>query len=141
MKKFWKWLIGIVLGLLVLAVLVGIPLAMHFWRPAGLEVSRVGPGWGMRGEGYRGDMPMMRGFGDGYRGMPMMHGFGGFGFMPFGGIFGGLLGLGLLALIVVGIVWAVRATRTPRVPMRSCTNCGRAVQEDWKACPYCGKKL
>jgi hypothetical protein len=140
MKKFWKWFIGIVLGLLVLAILVGIPLAMHFWGPAGFATSRLElrgdqPGWGLRGDQDYG-MPMMRGFG----GHGMMRS-GGFGFMPFGGIFGGLLGLGLLVLVVVGIVWAVKATRMPRVPMRSCTSCGRAVQEDWKACPYCGKKL
>jgi hypothetical protein len=130
MKKFWKWFIGIVLGLLVLAVLVGIPLAMHFWRPAGLQVFQGEQDWGMRGWDMHGT-----------RGMPMMRGYGGHGLMLFGGIFGGLLQLGLLALLVVGIVWGVKAIRARQVPSRSCTKCGRAVHEDWKACPYCGSKL
>jgi hypothetical protein len=131
MKTFWKWFIGIVLGLLLLAVLVGIPLAMNFWRPAGLAVFQGEQEWGIRGPGMHG-----------WRGMPMMHGYGGFGFMPFGGmLLGGLFQLGLLALVVVGIVWVVRSIRGSRVPARSCTKCGRAVQEDWKACPYCASKL
>lgn len=25
--------------------------------------------------------------------------------------------------------------------VRVCTNCHRAVQEDWKTCPYCGQTL
>ena len=125
MKPFWKWVIGIVLGLLALAILAGIPLAMHSWRPAGLEVAWGGSGWGMRG----------------FQRMPMMHGFSGPGFMSFGGIFAGLFQLGLLALLVVGIVWAVRAVKAQRLPARSCTKCGRAVQEDWKVCPHCANKL
>ncbi len=130
MKTFWKWFFGILLGLLVLAIFVGIPLAMHFWRPFGLEAFQGAPGWGMHRYGG------MHGYGG------MMRGSGGFGFMPFGGMWlGGLLQLGLLALVVAGIVWVVKAIRTPRAAARSCTKCGRAVQDEWKVCPHCGNKL
>ncbi len=66
----------------------------------------------------------------------------------------GLLGMllmivvpvGLLALIVLAIIWLVQGTTRP-VPamptaaMRTCANCGKPVQADWKACPYCGTTL
>ena len=89
MKNSTKWIVGIVIGLVVLFAL---PFIWHLVFPA------------YSGYGY--GMGMMRGY-DGYYGhMPMM-GYG-YGFMPFGMIFMWLIPLGILALIVLGIVWLVK---------------------------------
>lgn len=146
MKKVWKWILGIVIGLVVLAILVGVGFAlsgrMHAAR-VGLEIER---GWYLGGPGM---MP----FGGHMRYPGMMRGFG---FFPFGGILGGLISLGFIALIVLGIIWLVRALRGPRtvvqtpasaaatsepVAMTACKNCGKPLQAEWKNCPYCGKKV
>jgi hypothetical protein len=76
--------------------------------------------------------------------------------MPLVGLFGGLISLGILVLIVLAIIWLVRNLRrpvaqavpvaagypvTPTVATNPCQKCGEPVQEDWKFCPNCGKKL
>jgi hypothetical protein len=104
-------------------------------------------GFDDRGFGPQGMMPGfgMRGYG--MRGYGMHGGFGMMGWMPFGGIFSGLFFLAILALVVLGILWLVRRTKAPApatqpaVVLHSCQNCGKPVQDDWKNCPYCGKKL
>ena len=92
-------------------------------------------GWGMMGPG------MMGGGGRGW------------GFGPFGGLgllFMWLFPLGLLTLLVLGIIWLFRqvsspagpAAAPPQVPAgRTCPNCGRPTQADWRVCPYCGQAL
>ena len=133
MKKFWKWFIGILAGLLVLGLLIG---GAFMLRSFG----------GFRGAGLRGEG--LRGFGPG-----PMHGYGMMPFrhvgmmMPFGGLFGGLIGLGLLVLVVLGIIWLVRALKarqTPQTPVPAplpvCVKCGQPLQEEWKVCPHCGTK-
>ena len=149
MKKVWIWIIGIVLGLVIIAVLVGVGLMVfgnfHGYR-AGIQVA---PRFSERGPGM---MPY-DGYGYQMRG-PGMMGYG-FGRMPFAGFFGGLLCLGFLALVVLGIIWLVRRQGTPKpvdVPavtpavmpaatVNPCKNCGRPIQNDWKVCPYCGQKV
>ena len=79
MEKTWKWIVGILLGLLVLSAF-GMPLAYQLFYPA--------RGYGMMGYGWH---------------MPMMYG--GFPAMGFGLLFAGLIPLGLLILIILGIVW------------------------------------
>jgi len=90
------------------------------------------------------------GFG-GYRGWGMMGPgmMGGWGFAPFGWI-GMLLmwvfPLGVLGLVVLGIVWLVNAVSRPRgqapvAPAKTCPNCVRPVQADWRNCPHCGAAL
>ena len=82
MKSSTKWIIGIVIGLIVLFLLP------FLWR-------LVFPAYGYG---------MMGGYGYGYH-MPMM----GYGFFPFlGMIFMWLFPFGLLALIVLGIAWLVK---------------------------------
>jgi hypothetical protein len=150
MKKVWKWIIGIVLGLVVLAVLVGVAFMargnFHSFRVQSFD-SR---GFSQRGPGM---MPF-----DGYghmRGPGMMS----FGMRPLGGFIGGLLSLGFLALIVLGIIWLVRSLRSPKqvavsaaTPVTApvvmsesivnpCKRCGEPLQDDWKVCPHCGKKV
>src|SRR3989304_8590563 len=98
----------------------------------------------MRG-GYGGGM--MGGYGGG-----MMGGYGGSGYSPFGWIgmlVGWLIPLATLALFVVGGVWLVRKVATPggstfnapAAPSRTCPNCGKGAEADWKACPHCGTTL
>jgi len=101
-----------------------------------------GPGWGMMGPGMPALSPVegMGGWGRGW---------GGWGLGPFGWlgmIFMWLFPLGLLALLILGVVWLIKAvaqpgSQTPAAPGRTCPNCGRPAQADWKNCPYCGTTL
>ena len=81
MSKSTKWIIGIVIGLIVIAIVL----------PFVWQVIFPSYGYGMMGYGR---MPMMGGRG--------------FGFMPFGALFMWLIPLGLLALIVLGIASLVK---------------------------------
>lgn len=80
-----KWIIGIVIGLIVL--MAALPFVWQAVFPNA---------YGMMG---------------GYRHMPMMGGYG-YGFMPFGMFFMGLIPLGLLVLIVLGIAALVKYLTT-----------------------------
>jgi len=150
MKKVWKWVIGIVLGLFVLAVLVGV----GFMAFRGFHAVRVQDGytrgWSQQGPGR---MPN-DGFGLPMRGPGMMDRGG---MMPFLGFIGGLVCLGILVLIGLGIIWLVRATHKsarvespatsmdpaemPAPTMDTCKKCGKPIQAEWNNCPYCGKKV
>jgi hypothetical protein len=169
MKKVWKWVIGIVVVLLVVAAIVGgaFLLRNHFANVAGITrsirpgVQVPGKGWEQREgpERFPGMMPFDNngwgGYGRHMRGPGMM----GFGRrMPFAGLFGGLICLGFLALVVLGIIWLVNRLRKPKVvaapvapvvdaapaaPLAAthpCPKCGESVQEGWKHCPNCGKR-
>jgi hypothetical protein len=86
---------------------------------------------------------MMGGWG--YGGWGMM-GSWGHGFWPFGigMFFMWLIPLGFIVLVGLGIAWLVKAVsggNAPAVPAQSCPSCGRAVQPDWKNCPYCAASL
>jgi hypothetical protein len=142
MKKVWKWIIGIVLGLVILAVLVGVGFLVrgnfHGYRAEALDSRRFserGPGMMPYGE-----------FGLHMRGPGMMS----YGFMPLGGFIGGLFSLGFLALVVLGIIWLVKRLTSAQVAVSAampaaivnpCKKCGRPIQDDWKNCPYCGKRV
>jgi flagellar biosynthesis protein FlhB len=125
MKKVLKWILFILLGLVLFAVIAGV--LMVGWRF----------GFGGIREGY-GMVNHMRGFGS---------------ISPVGMIFGGLLRLGLFLLVVVGIVGLVYSltrgrqstqvtpSATPAIPSRTCASCGKPAQDDWTTCPYCGNSL
>jgi hypothetical protein len=139
MSKVLKWILYVVLGLVVLAVLAGIAFAIF---------GGVGHGFYMMRPGFR----MMEPYRYSY-------------YNPGRMIFGGLLGLGFFILIIVGIVALVNAimhsNRPAQVtqaaqpvspaspapaaeivtPTRTCSNCGKPAQDDWKTCPYCGNPL
>ena len=168
MKKVWKWIIGIVVVLVILAVLVGgaFLLRSHMMNVAGVATTVTRPvpqlpgnrlpntpNSGNNGNGVR-RFPGMMPFGNGgmsRRGMYM----GGFGRMnPFGGFLGGLVSLGLLALIVLAIIWLVRSLQrpvmlatapvvpvVPTIATHACQKCAEPVQENWKFCPNCGEKV
>jgi hypothetical protein len=151
MKTSIKWILGIVIGLAVVAVLVGAGyLLMNRWSGGyGMMDYPAMHAWGdQRGIPYDG-MPMHpdRGF------LPMRTGV----FAPLWIVAGGLFCLGALALIVLGIIALVRVISRPaasspaiapapvtvEIPAsgRPCPNCERPVQEEWSHCPYCGQVL
>ena len=158
MKTSSKWILGIVIGLVVLAALgaVGYLAARQWIGGRGPAEAYARPYWdGDRAMPWRG-MP--------WQGMPgqiMPHHSGQIlpGFRP--GAFMllfpaglGLLCLGLLALIGLGAVALVRslkgtstaaapvqAIQPAEAPAMTCPNCGRPVQDDWGHCPYCGTAL
>jgi hypothetical protein len=124
MNKTLKWILYILLGLVVIAVVAGIVFAVF-----------GGFGYGMMRPGIW--------VGDHMR----------FTNSPIRLIFGGLLCLGILLLVVLGIaalITAVVRGNRPAPPTsptqiaaaeHPCPNCGRITQEDWKTCPYCGTPL
>ena len=132
MRKVWKWVIGIVVVLVVVAALVGgaFLLRSHFMNASLAQRSirpvpqlpgnqQVGPfGNNQRGQpGMPGGMMPYGNNGGNRRGMrgPGMLGFGRM--MPFGALFACLFGLGFLALLVLGIIWLVNRNRRPMVPV------------------------
>jgi hypothetical protein len=164
MKKVWKWVIGIVIVLVVVAALVvgAFLMRSHFANVVNIDkFNRPGvqvPGYGTRQRFPGGD-------GWGVYGMHMRGpGIMGYGrWNPLGGLIGGVFCLGFLALVVLGIIWLVRRLRTPAVvsaavapaaapvapvaepvvplaAVHPCPKCGEPVQEGWKHCPNCGKK-
>jgi hypothetical protein len=157
MSKALKWILGILIGLIVVAALVTIGF---------LVADRIGWGHGMM------DVRTVQPWRDGrimpWRDMPMrpysrlyQQRVGGF--FPLATIAGGLFCLGVLVLIVLGIIALVRALRRPaqvsaapvappppepapattpaQVVTHPCSTCGRQVQDDWVHCPYCGADL
>jgi len=156
MKKVWKWIIGIVLGLIVLAALVGAGIMMSRFRGA-YQVSTDG----RQGFSNRGNENLPYGGFDHFRGPGMMGNGGwgpgmmGHGFNPLGGLIGGLFCLAFLALAVMGVIWLVNRLRThkmvsapvaavvetPAALTHPCQKCGEPLQEGWKVCPHCGKKV
>jgi hypothetical protein len=168
MKTWIKWLLGIFLGIIVVAVLaVGAFLVINRWHnAAGLvsfrqyrfrENGRVMPWQNPPQPGsplnptpqYR--MPMMRPFW-GTR-------LGGLG--PLAMFFLCAIGIGFLVLIVLGVVYLLSPKKPVTVPVaaavspamvptaaqptpaaiHTCPHCGRPVQDDWSHCPYCGGPL
>ena len=145
MKNVLKWVLYILLGLVILAIVAGV-VAMVFG----------GFRYGMMG-------PSVRYFGPDVRMM------GPRGYFFHGGlpIFAGLLCLGILLLVIVGIVALVSALVNRNKPSQiapsapvatlpvqetvpageataaehTCSNCGKPAQADWKTCPYCGNPL
>jgi uncharacterized membrane protein len=142
MSKVLKWILYILLGLVALAVIVGVVFAFFGW----------GHGFYMMRPGLRYVQPYH------YNN-----------FYPGRMIFGGLFGLGIFLLVIIGIValisYLVRGNRpaqmtsssqvpaanqitpTPQEPVatpattRACSNCGKPAQDDWTTCPYCGHAL
>ncbi|HBG73833.1 MAG: hypothetical protein A2X25_01015 [Chloroflexi bacterium GWB2_49_20] len=159
MSKIWKWVLGIVLVLVIIAVLVSIPLRMGGFLRGGVASHGLvqSDGW----NGFDQRSPMMGGgYGfDGYH--PMMGGrWFAFPMLGFGLLFlRGLIPLALLGLLVYGAFRLGKHRSNPPVSTvaassevmaeasvpgasisKTCSNCGGAVQDDWHNCPYCGAK-
>ena len=154
MKKAWKWILGIVIGILVVClILAAVPFFMHNFG---------GGSYGMMGNyGRGGDF-------DGWGRHPMMGGRGGYmpfygGFFLLGGLFRLLIPLALLGLVGSGIFTLGKRSVAPAVvnaapvtapavepaveasgesvSTRACARCGKPVQDDWTTCPYCGTSI
>ncbi len=162
MSKTAKWIVGILVGLILVCGVVsagfltysrfnGLAWVTAARAPRVLEGGRLLP----RDIRPWDDMPMRPN-----RLAPF-----GFtrGIFPFRGLFGGLICLGFLFLIVLGIAAlvaslsrsqkpaaaiATEAVSAPTsmqeetaTPARACPNCQRPVSNDWSHCPYCGTAL
>jgi len=164
MKTSTKWIIGILVGVVVVTVVacLGV-LAWNIVVPGGgWEYGlRSGRLWSDQRMPFHGldpdDMPMS--------GFQMRTG-SWFGFFGLARLLGGaLLCLGLPLLIIIGVVLLIRnnstqtgggqvetsapptqvpaqTAETPEPqPANPCGNCGKPVQSDWSNCPYCGNPL
>ncbi len=121
MKPVWKWILGIVIALLVLAALIGAP---FLYRAVYGNAFSAMPGWRMHSPFGGWEQPRMPSF------------------LPFGGMFlMGVFRLGWIVLLGLGIYWLVRSLTAPRLPARVCASCGRPLQADWTHCPHCGAKV
>jgi hypothetical protein len=160
MSKTMKWMIGILVGLLVVCLLaaVGFLVFSQINLPdRGVTILRD----------WDGNRPFDRDFAP-WDHMPMrpnrwapdglMRGF-----FPVGGLLSGLLCLGFLVFVVFGVIALVVSLKRSRkpataapsqvghatpsegeeiaIPARTCSNCQRPVNEDWSHCPYCGATL
>jgi hypothetical protein len=137
MKKVWKWILGIILVLVVVAALVAVPFVMRNYMAANFNRATVqtAPGTNQQAPGYNGG-PMMRNFGPRGRfpggfddrtgrmmggGRNFERGFSRFGgFAPFGF---GLMFLGgflrLIPLVLLGLLLWGAYTLGKRSGMRS----------------------
>ena len=121
---------------LAVSLIVIVALLALFWigttLAPGASSGVFGGGYGMLG-GY-GRPSMMGNWG--------FSPFGWFG-MGFGMLFMWLIPVGIVALIVYGVVALTRnaGNNTPAALSKSCPNCGKGVQADWKNCPHCGTAL
>jgi ABC-type Na+ efflux pump permease subunit len=141
-----KWIIGIVVGLLIVAALAvfGFIIFIRLNGAGGLTVSHsVRP--------FEGRIFPQQPFGR----LPNQRVVG---FLPLGFFLGRLIFPAFLfLLVVVGIIillFSLFRSRRPaatsatsstptsvQAPSRSCPNCERPIQNDWSHCPYCGIKL
>lgn len=149
MSTVAKWIVGIVIGLLVLAALAvfGLLIFLRFSGASGLVgFHAVRP---FEGRVY----PMQP-----FNRLPTQR-FGGV--LPFGFFLGRLIFPVFLILIVIGgiiLLFGLLRSRRPATASitntapitsaapgqtlsRACPNCERMVQDDWTHCPYCGTEL
>jgi hypothetical protein len=132
MKPIFKWILGIVLGLLVIAAVTALVVFGRGWAGHAEFVGRhgmIGKDFGMMGREI------------GLRGSPL----GGLALISMG-----LIRLGGLILLILGVVWLVNRrshqmkplpVTSAALPEHTCSNCSKPVQADWKLCPYCGNNL
>lgn len=131
MKKSSNTIIAILIGLVLLGLLLAVPLLLfRRWGDFGWF---MGPGMMGRDFGYH---------------------------MPFGGVgmfFMWFIPLLIIGLLIAGAVASIISLSLPRNPAPptlpaapkiqaattadNCPNCGRSVEPDWVACPYCGAPL
>ena len=116
--------IGVFAAIVLVIFLVGMTVLPFLF--GGYGCGMMGPGMGGRGWSERGF------FGSTF----------GWGFMLIAMMFP----LGLLLLLILGIVWLVRSFGRPTSEatppsVRTCPHCGKAVEVDWRACPFCEEKL
>lgn len=125
MRSAWKYLLAA--GLLVITLVF--VLVLPYFGGKGWAGACYPGGW-MTGSG------MMRGW-NGYSGFSW---FGGT-IMMFGML---LIPLLLVGLGVAGIVALARGSSSSsamQASVKPCPQCGKYIQDGWRACPYCGEKV
>lgn len=164
MKTVWKWLLAIVLGLAVVAGLVGLGFVLYTHSPMNIayRVAINAPrSQSMPGGPQTGKMP------DRFWSGPFRMGPGiqtqrfghfGYGFGPFGpgmmvfGVLGRLVPLAVVLLLLYIAYQLGKGRATPAAipaappagvttPTHPCPACGSLAQDDWKHCPQCGQEL
>jgi len=152
MKNIWKWILGIVIALVIVAGLVGLGFVMYTHSMAAVTLQRVAP----NSQTWNGPLNRVPNGQVAPRTMPMMgnRGFGrGFGFFAPGLMFVGLLGRLIPFALLILLLYAayrlgkrnvpVSAGAAPAPPSavstRLCPKCQTQVQADWKHCPNCGE--
>jgi hypothetical protein len=161
MKKSMKWILGIGIGLVVVAVLVGVGfMIFSHWGAGNVMMSTRIDRFGEGGRGFRDfGMPMTR--------VGRLPAFGNGGFTLLRVFVSGLFTLGILGLSIYGLISLFRSMRRSPQPAivqaavapavastvapaavepvqvsnRICPECAHSVQNDWKNCPYCGHTL
>jgi hypothetical protein len=125
MSKALQWVIGIGVVLVAAAVIFSTVWPLFMPRSSWTSYGMMGPGHMLGGGG------MMGGFG-----------------MPLFGLGMLLWPLLVLGLVVAGAVWLARSLQFPPGPQsrppsggQACAHCGRPLQDNWQACPYCGSKI
>lgn len=154
MSKVAKWIFGILIGLLIVAVIGGVVyLAVSRWGSVHWMMdARSFRSWDDNRDLPRFNMPMHPGSWFDYRWFT--------GFSLLRMLFGGLFWIGLITLSVIGVVSLLQRRKGTQQPAsaaapaaqmpapeaspvqpRTCANCTRTVQDDWSHCPYCGNPL
>ena len=165
MKRVLKWIIGILIGLAVIAVVLGAGYlivkrvgGVNLMRESRLT-QRNGPLQDLPRENLPGQN-LRRNFG---RNEMPMYFYGRMGFRPFGGLMlfgrlvGGVFRLAILGLVIfLAVTLALRpkqarqasasgtappALEATQAATLTCPHCAREIQADWKHCPYCGNTL
>jgi len=152
MKNIWKWVLGIVVALVIVAGLVGLGFVMYN-RMTAVRAQRIVP----NSQTWNGPLNRVPGGQITPRTMPMMGNRGvgrGFGFFAPGLMFFGLLGRLIPFAILILLLYVAyqlgkrnvpaSATAAPAPPLaaappRLCPKCQTQVQADWKHCPNCGE--
>lgn len=145
MSTSTKWILGIGVSLVVIALLVsaGTLVFNNWYGHGGLMMPHMDPYYGRVTPTPWDEMPLHRDWG-----FPMTTGW------MFPGLWTigiGLFCLGVIALIILGIVALMRVINRPAAPpvapdvispaaTHACPNCERLVQAEWTYCPHCGQE-
>jgi hypothetical protein len=153
MSKAWKWVLGIVIGFVVVVMLVGGGFLVYARFNEPEDAREVRFEFGMRRGELWHDAPLrlpMRAYSRIYRN-----------YLPGGIFFGGLICLGTVGLLVGGafalayslgrrrrdetpadsVVTPTDAKPEPVQDRKTCPNCQQEVQADWAHCANCGNSL
>lgn len=146
MKTIWKVLLGVFLVVFLVALCVGtFFVGRYFMMPGGMMGS-FGRTPRLLGPGLNGLMPFFPGARMPFSGMGWL----GAGLMLFSRLFIPLAVLALIIILVVALFQRPVSQPAPVQPAPAqstfspggvCSSCGKALQADWKVCPYCGEKI
>ena len=138
-KNTLFWITGIVL---VAVLLLFVPSMLMFGRGGFMHDG----GYSMM-DGYSNTGPSSTMMGGDYDGYGMMGDYGGYSMMGSGWMtFGWIIPVFILILIIGAGVWlgnslTNRGINSSASPARTCSNCNKPAEADWKVCPHCSVSL